>query len=205
MDLKPQGIFLQILTSWTWLSFCLAVLHSHLPCETGQPKEQRSTDTPEKLGSCSVVEDGQKRKFGGRNLPNQEHVFVLWLVLAQGCIRALFPAVGTEGAQFASIAGSCTRPIVVVLACPGHHFEPRKNLFLSSAFVSLVRELWRQSPSNCIFYGALGLWAEDLLDCDSFNSPWFCYTLHLYQKKWYSISVSHPSDPHSPLPHLSSS
>lgn len=65
------------------------------------------------------------------------------------------------------LQGAVQDPQWIVLACPGHHFEPRKNLFLSSAFVSLVRELWRQSPCNCIFHSALGRWEKDLLDCDS--------------------------------------
>lgn len=36
-------------------------------------------------------------------------------VLAQGGVRALLPAAGTEGAQFASVAGSCTTSTV---GCP---------------------------------------------------------------------------------------
>lgn len=86
------------------------------PCETG--KHWHSREVGFMLPQTPVVEDGQKRKFAGRNLPNQDHVFVFWLVLAQGVSglwlptpqAALLPAAGTEGAQFASIAGSCTRP-----------------------------------------------------------------------------------------------
>lgn len=95
------------------------------------------------LPQTPVVEDGGKREqavklFGGRNLAEQEHVSVFWLVLAQQryrgsghpCPRQLCSMqLALEVAQSAPIAGSCTRPQQVVLVCPGHHVEPGKDFF----------------------------------------------------------------------------
>ena len=137
----------------------------------GTEKHLHSREVGFILPQPPMVENGQEREqavnlFSGSNLPNQEHVSVFWLVLAQQRCQGsgyLLPRqhcsmqLALKIAQFASIAGSCTRPQRVVLACPGHYVEPGKDLFLSSALVSLVRELWRQSPSNCIFHCAWAL------------------------------------------------
>lgn len=148
------------------------------------------------LPQTPMVEDGQEREqavklYGGRNLSHQEHVSVFWLVLAQWRCQgsgyplpqaALLHAAGTEGCTVCLHCRDCTRPQRVVLACSGHHIKPGKDLLLSSALMSLVRELWRQSPSNCISL-CLGFGQKICLTVTAVNSSWLCYTLHLCQKK----------------------
>lgn len=95
---------------------------------------------------------------------NQEHVSVFWLVLAQWWFQdsgypllhaALLHAADTEGYVVCFQCRELYKTQWVVLPCPSHHVDQGKDLFLSFVLVSLVRELWRQSPS--IFHCAWAL------------------------------------------------
>lgn len=189
MDLQSQGLPLQILAHWTWLSFCLAVLHSH-----GAQWDAAAQGTEEHLHSREigcllpqppVVEDGGESEqgvklFDGRNLAKQEHVSVFWLVLAQQrCWGSCHPPpqatlLHAPGSGGCTVCFHCRELYKTPAVCPCLPWPScwtRKGFFLSFAMVSLIRQLWRLSPSNSVFHYAW-LCAEDLLDCDSCQLIW---------------------------------
>lgn len=220
VDLQPQGFSLQILVYWTCPFLCLAVLHSHwAPWDTGaQGTEKHSTEIVFILPQTPVIKDGQEREqavkiFGGRNLPNQEHVSAFWLVLAQwrcqGCgyplpKAALLHEAGTEGC---TVCIHCIELYKTTAGCPCLSWPSHQaregfisELCISESCQGAVETVTKQLH----FPLCLGFGQKIGLTVTAISSSWLRYTLHICQKKWHSISVLHPSDSHSPLSHPSS-